>query len=83
MVGENVHRVHAGCPECAVVYGRERVVRPKLHPIPVSWPLQIIGVDVMDLPVTTFGNKHILVFQDLFMKWPMVMPCRTRSLSVS
>ena len=61
-----------GCPECVVVSGGGRVVRPELHPIPVSRPFQIIGVDVMDLPMTTNGNKHVLVFQDLFTKWPMV-----------
>ena len=61
-----------GCPECTVVSGGGRVQRPPLHPIPVSRPFQIIGVDVMDLPKTTLGNKHVLVFQDLFTKWPMV-----------
>lgn len=34
--------------------------------------LQTLGVDVMDLSTTAQGNKHVLVFQDLFMKWPMV-----------
>ena len=38
----------------------------------MSRPFQIIGVDVMDLPKTAQGNKHVLVFQDLFTKWPMV-----------
>ena len=28
----------------------------------------------MDLPVTERGNKHVVVFQDLFTKWPMVFP---------
>ena len=60
------------CPECVVVAGGGRVLRPELHPIPVSQPFQIIGVDVIDLPLTTRGNKHVLVFQDLFSKWPMV-----------
>ena len=61
-----------GCPECTIVSGGGRVQRPPLHPIPVSRPFQIIGVDVMDLPKTALGNKHVLVFQDLFTKWPMV-----------
>ena len=25
----------------------------------------------MDLPITALGNKHVLVFQNLFSKWPM------------
>ena len=60
-----------GCPECTVVSRGGKVQRPPLHPIPVSRPFQIIGVDVMDLPKTTLDNKHILIFQDLFTKWPM------------
>ena len=26
----------------------------------------------MDLPCTESGNKHVVVFQDMFNKWPMV-----------
>ena len=37
-------------------------------------PFQIIGVDIMDLPRTQQGNKHVIVFQDFFTKWPMVYP---------
>ena len=60
------------CPECAIVTGSGRVNRPPLHPIPVSRPFQILGIDIMDLPVTDQGNKHVVVIQDLFTKWPMV-----------
>ena len=28
----------------------------------------------MDLPMTGDGNKHMVVFQDYFTKWPMVYP---------
>ena len=61
-----------GCPECAIASGGGRVQRPPLHPIPVSRPFQIIGVDVMDLPKTALANQHVLVFQDLYTKWPIV-----------
>ena len=40
------------CVECAIVKGTGRVHKPPLHPIPVQRPFQIIGVDVMELPVT-------------------------------
>ena len=43
-----------------------------LKPIPVQRPFQIIGFDVMDLPCTAQGNKHVVVFQDMFTKWPIV-----------
>ena len=60
------------CPECAVVTGGGKVKRPPLHPIPVSRPFQIVGIDVMELPQTEQGNRLVLVLQDLFSKWPMV-----------
>ena len=62
----------SSCPECAIVAGNGRVNRPPLHPIPVSRPFQILGIDVMDLPPTERGNKHVVVIQDLFTKWTMV-----------
>ena len=60
------------CPECAIVTGGSRASRPPLHPIPVSRPFQIFGIDIMDLPLTDQGNKDVVVVQDLFTKWPLV-----------
>lgn len=61
----------ARCPQCAVVTGGSRQHRPPLHPIPVSRPFQIIGVDIMELPTT---DQYVLVFQDFLTKWPKVYP---------
>ena len=52
------------CPDCAVVTGGGRLHRPPLKPIPVERPFQKIGVDIMDLPYTLRGNKHVVMFQD-------------------
>ena len=60
------------CPQCAIVTGGGRHVKQPLHPIPVQKIFQIIGLDIMNLPVTEQGNKHVIVFQDYFSKWPMV-----------
>ena len=60
------------CPECAISTGTSRQHRPPLQPIPVQRPFQIVGLDIMDLPCTEQGNKHVVVFQDMFTKWPMV-----------
>ena len=62
------------CPDCAVVTGGGRRTKPPLHPIPVSRPFQIVGIDIMDLPLTERGNRHVIVMQDLFTKWPLVFP---------
>lgn len=60
------------CPACAIVTGGGKAIRPPLQPIPVQYPFQILGVDVMQLPKTKSGNKYVLVFQDFLTKWPMV-----------
>lgn len=62
------------CPECAITTGVGRRIKPPLHPIPVGRPFQILGIDIMDLPLTDSGNKHVVVVQDLFTKWPFVFP---------
>ena len=62
------------CPQCAVVHSSGRLNRPQLHPIPLQRVFQIVGVDIMDLPKTEAGNKHVVVFQDFLSKWPLVFP---------
>ena len=59
-------------PQYAIVSGGERHVKQPLHAIPVQRPFQIIGLDIMYLPMTDQGNKHVVVFQDYFSKWPTV-----------
>ena len=56
------------CPQCAIVKATGRKQKPPLHPIPNSW------CRYNGLPVTTRGNKYVMVFQDLFTKCPMVYP---------
>ena len=62
------------CTSCAIASGSGRPSKLTLAPIPVQRPFQIIGVDVMELPVTKRGNRYAIVFQDMFSKWPMVYP---------
>lgn len=62
------------CPECAIVAGSGRVPRPPLHPIPISRPFEINGVDIMELPKTKCGNQYVIVFQYFLTKWPLVFP---------
>ena len=50
------------------------LLRSCVHPIPVQRIFQIIGVNVMDLPKTEAGNRHVVVFQDFLSKWPLVFP---------
>ena len=65
---QQVYNVHV----CAITMGVGMRRKPPLHPIAVQRPFQILGLDVMDLSVTERGNCHVVVIQDLFMKWPFV-----------
>ena len=67
-------RHSSNCPYCAIVEGFGRKQKPPLHPIPTERPFQIIGVNIMELPLTSKGNRYLVVFQDLFTKWPMAYP---------
>jgi len=64
----------SNCPECTITAGVSRYNNPPLHPIPVSRPFQIVGIDLMELPQTKKGNKHVVVMQDYLTKWPLVYP---------
>ena len=57
-----------------MVSGTGRTHRPPLRPIPLQQPFKIMGVDVMELPVTQCGNRYVIVFQDFLTKWPSVLP---------
>ena len=60
------------CPECTIATGGSKISRPPLHPIPVQRPFQILGIDIMELPKTSAGNKYVIVLQDFLTKWPMI-----------
>ena len=62
------------CPQCIVVGENIRVKKPPLQPIPVDRVFQIVGVDIMELPKTTQGNRYVVVFQDFLSKFPLVYP---------
>ena len=77
VVARDVCRCHQALfslPQCAIVSGSGRISKPPLHPNLVQRPYQIVGVDVMDLPLTESGNRHVVVFQDFLTKWPLVYP---------
>ena len=70
-----------GCSQCCIVSGGGKPGNSPLQPIPISRPFQILGIDVMDLPQTERGNKHVFVIQDFLTKWPWVFPAPDQKTS--
>ena len=46
---------------------------------PVSGPFDRIGVDVIQFPASSKGNKYAIVFMDYLTKWPEVFPARNQT----
>ena len=63
---------------CTVCQTHARVMKSKegkMAPIVATRPFQIMGMDIVNkLPVTTRGNKAIVVFTDYYTKWVEAYP---------
>ena len=46
-----------GCLVCATRKGHRVTFKPQLKPIPVGGPFHRVAVDVLQLPLTSSGNK--------------------------
>ena len=60
-----------GCLVCAS-HTTGRATRPPLTPIPVAGAFDRIGVDVIQFPRSSDGNRYAVVFMDYLTKWPEV-----------
>ena len=69
---KNALDFNCGCGGCATIAGVGLSNKPSLHPIPVQRRFQIVGVDIMELPITMNRNHYIIVLQDFLTKWPLV-----------
>lgn len=61
------------CRSCLVCVSRKGAghkKKPPLQPIPVGGPFEMVGVDVLQLPLSRNGNQYAVVFQDYLTKWP-------------
>ena len=68
----DIRRYRRSCLVCASRKGPGHIKRPPLQPIPVGGPFHMVGVDVLQLPMSMDGNQYAVVFMDHFTKWPEV-----------
>ena len=67
------------CQDCKICISRRGGARPRMAPLqPISIPpapMELTAMDIIGpLPVSTKGNRYILVFMDYFTKWPEAYP---------
>ena len=64
------------CREC-VICQQSKLALPGKAPLvsmPIGNPWQMVAVDILTVPVSTQGNKYLLVIQDYFTKWADAIP---------
>uniref|UniRef100_A0A1B0GHP0 RNA-directed DNA polymerase n=2 Tax=Lutzomyia longipalpis TaxID=7200 RepID=A0A1B0GHP0_LUTLO len=65
----------ATCQKCGEKKGPQRKTRGQLSPTAIGCPFERIAVDITGpFPITTRGNRYILVAMDYFSKWPEILP---------
>ena len=69
-IRSDVHKFCRSCLVCSSQKGTHKACQPPLQPIPVGGPFHRVGVDVLQLPLTTNGNHYVVVFMDHLTKWP-------------
>jgi len=60
------------CKSCLMCAGYHRCghrTKPPLQSIPVGAPFDRVGVDIMEMPRTLYGNQYVVVFVEYLTKW--------------
>ena len=57
------------CLTCATYRGTGRRYKAPLQPLPVGDPFDRVGVDILEMPLTTRGNRYVIVFAEYLTKW--------------
>ena len=73
-----VHKKCASCVVCASVKGQGFRGKPPLVSIPVGGVFECVGMDFVELDLSSSGNRYALVFQDYLSKWPEVYAVANR-----
>uniref|UniRef100_A0A3B3BXR1 Gypsy retrotransposon integrase-like protein 1 n=1 Tax=Oryzias melastigma TaxID=30732 RepID=A0A3B3BXR1_ORYME len=78
-ITQDVEEWVKSCHRCQLNDPIKTVARV-LHPIKVKEPWEVLGMDLIGpLPETREGNKYILTMTDLFTKWVIAEPLKTKT----
>ena len=63
------------CTHCVTCQMVKAPARPpaSLQPIVTRRPWEMVGVDILKVPMSSKGNQYLLVAQDYFSKWPFAI----------
>ena len=63
------------CTHCVTCQMAKAPARPpaSLQPIVTRRPWEMVGVDILKVPMSSKGNQYLLVAQDYFSKWPFAI----------
>ena len=68
---------------CAICQKQKRPhTKEALHPVPVEEPFDRVGIDLLQLPLTTSGNKYVIVATDYHTKWVEAQPIPNKTASI-
>ena len=72
----DVRKFYRSCLSCDTRQGPGHSNRPPMMPIPVKGPFHRVPVDVLQLhvPLTSSGNRYVVVFMDYLTKWVEAFP---------
>lgn len=80
----NMHQhVERYCRECTKCQ-KSKLPQPSRAPltsIPIGKPWQMVAIDILTVPLSSNGNKYLLVVQDYFTKWADAIPLPNQSAS--
>ena len=69
----SIHEYVTSCETCQKAKLPLPVRAPLLN-TPIGRTMQLVNVDVLEVPVNTKGHRYILVFEDAFTKWLECIP---------
>uniref|UniRef100_A0AC34F952 RNA-directed DNA polymerase n=2 Tax=Panagrolaimus sp. ES5 TaxID=591445 RepID=A0AC34F952_9BILA len=77
-MGNDVADWTKACMQC-FAHKSHRRDRPPLHPFKTDLPMQIVGMDIAEMPISEKGYRYMLVIVDHFTKYASAFPLFSKS----